>query len=695
MPYVSHRWLSGLVWLLLLSLTWPSDVLARAASGGTELQLGWRYRWGDSPLGPDGVPVWAREDGTVGWESMQALQIPPGRGQHTLLWVSIPIPDAGWGAPALMLGSVSNAFEVYAGGQRIYVNGTLNPSGIEARESILRHMIPLPASAQGTRVMFRIQSTTKAIGITQHARVGEQHVLMSRVVREGLAPFGTGLLLVVIGGGALVMTLLKGQRRMLGALAVFAGGSGVLLVGLSNVLTLAWDMEGAAAQITFVGAYCLLPGLGWFIREGILEDRLRWFRVLVWSVSVSAAIQTVIVLVDPRLASQLFQFLVLYTIPTLLTYVVVILVAAYRGNVDARIFSVGLAALVALLVMTMLPLLSSAAMGGWFVHWGFLALTASLVGIVARRFLLVARALASHARQLEARRMDVQQLAEGMGRGAAELVSVAHGLRESSEAQTVGVSRQSAALKELDQTVQEIRQGSVVTDEKAQVLAQSVVEAEEAGREGGAAIARTLSNLEAIGGEVSEMARRILQLDSRAREISSIVDTVKGLADQSNMLAVNAAIEAARSGEHGRGFAVVSREVRSLADQSVVATQRIRDVLDSVSVSMRETAKMSEQGAQRVQTSLDAVRVSGTQLQRLTGIITDTSTNVRQISAAVSQQNAGTAQIAVAIQDMSSQMQETLDTVQDTRNVARSVQALAENMATTAQKTLDSGTLAA
>ncbi len=691
---VSSRWLTRLAGLLLL-LAWVPEVQALSHEGDVELREGWRYRWGDSPLGPDGVPRWAHETGVEGWQPTPALQEPPGRGENTMLWLSIPIPDGGWGDLALLLGSVSNAFEIYAGGKRVHGSGTIDPTGHETRRSILRQMIPLPASAQGTRVLLRIQSTTKTIGVSQLARAGAQHQVMARIVREGLAAFVTGTLLFIVALVALGLALQGRQRRMLAALAVFAGGSGVLLACMSNVLSLAWDVEGSVAQVTFLGAYCMLPGLGWFIRESILENRLRWFRVLVWSVSLSAAFQAVLVLVDLRLASQVFQLTMLYSIPCLLTYVTVVLVAAARGNVDARIFSAGLAMLTVFLVIAMLPMLGWATVQGSFAHWGFMALTASLVGIIARRFVLVARSLASHAHQLDARRKDVQELAEGMGRGAGELATVAQGLRTSSEEQTAGVSRQAVALQELDQTVQEIRQGSALTDEKAKGLAQSVVEAEEAGREGGAAIAQTLTNLEGIGVEVTEMAQRILALDARTREILGIVDTVKGLADQSNMLAVNAAIEAARSGEHGRGFAVVSREVRSLADQSVAATHRIRSVLDGVSADMRDAAKTSEQGVHRVKVSLEAVRVSGTQLQRLTGIISDTSSSVRQISAAVSQQNAGTAQIAVAIQDMSSQMQQTLNAVQATRNVARSVQSLAEDMSGSAQKALESGALSA
>ncbi|WP_426750378.1 methyl-accepting chemotaxis protein [Myxococcus sp. Y35] len=681
-------------WLILLLLTVTSAARAGEDMSSIDLRDGWRYRWGDSPLGPTGVPTWALESGDgSGWLPVTALQEPPGRGANTFLWLSIPVPPGAWREPALQLGAVANAFELYAGGQRIHSSGTLNPSGTEKAETLAWHLFPLPPSVEGHRLLLRIQGTGPAIGLSGMARVGAHHQLLATVTRDGLAPFVMGLLLLAIAAVALAGALVRRRAQMFIALTVFAGGSGAMLLGTSGLLPALWGKHLLGSQLTLLGAYCILPGLAWFISDSILEDRMRWFRWGAWGVTVPTVIQCVVVLVDLGTAQRNLGLLVVYSVPCLLVCVGVAVRSAWQGNADARIFSIGLGLLAGVLVHSTLPVFGLVEGSTTWMHWGFLALTLSLVGIVGRRSSQVVRSLAAHTRQLEERREDVKRLALGMGSGAGELATVVQQLRTSSEVQTTGLGRQAAALREVEQTVQEIRQGSRVTADKTRLLAQSIESAEEAGRDGGAALSRTLTNLEAIRVEVSEMARSILALDARTREISGIVDTVKALADQSNMLAINAAIEAARSGEHGRGFGVVSREVRALADQSIVATQRIRDVLDSVSTSMRETAKLSEQGEQRVKASLDAVRASGTQLQRLTGIIDDTSGSVRQISAAVAQQDEGTSQIAQAIQDLSSQMQHTLRIVEETQKVTRSVQTLAERMAGTARLALDSGTL--
>ncbi|MCP3142748.1 methyl-accepting chemotaxis protein [Pyxidicoccus sp. QH1ED-7-1] len=658
---------------------------------------GWRYRWGDGPQRPDGTPAWAHETGdSADWQPVDALKEPPGRGKNTFLWLSIPVPQGTWPEPALFLGGVATAFEAYAQGERIYTSGTLAPDGREAMDNMSWHLVPLPPTAPGQRVLLRIQSSRPAIGVSRGSRVGSHHELLDAQTRTGLGTFFMGLLILVIAavsGGAAVV---RREARMLVPMALFCAGSGVMLLGSSGLFSSLWGDPSLGTRLTLLGSYCILPGLAWFVSDMVGEGRMRWLRRGAAVVSVPAAIQAVLVLVEPSAAMGLMAPFIFYSVPAMLVCVGIVLVEAWRGNADARILSVGLGLLSIALVLGILPLIGLLRTGGGTqVHWGFLALVLSLVGVVGRRSALLVQALAGHTRQLEERRVEVRQLAERMGSGSGELAAVAQQLRTTVEEQTSGISRQATALQQLEQTVEEIRQGSHVTADKARLLAASAETAEEVGREGGAALERTLVDLAAIRAEVSEMASRILSLDTRTREISGIVDAVKTLADQSNMLAINAAIEAVRNGDSGKGFGVVAREMRSLADQSIQATHRIREVLDGLGVSVRETATLSEQGVLRVRGSLDAVRTSGVQLQKLSGIISDTSSNVRQISAAVAQQDVGTHQIAQAIQELSGQMQRTLKVVEETRTVTHSVQTLAESMADVAEKALRSDALEA
>ncbi|MBN9684174.1 MULTISPECIES: methyl-accepting chemotaxis protein [unclassified Corallococcus] len=691
-PLASRLAAVGSVLLMLLAFA-PVARAATAAAAQPALD-GWRYRWGDSPQGPDGVPVWATEpEDAEGWQAVTALQEPPGRGTNTFLWLSIPLPQGPWLEPALFLGNVANAFELYADGQRVYASGTVDPAGQELMENMVWHLVPVPPASMGHRVLLRIQAHGPAIGVTRAAKVGSHPELLAEVTRVGLAPFVMGTLLVGIGAVALGAALLRRQWRMLAALTVFSAGSGALLLGSSGLFPALWGKAATGSVLTLLGSYAILPALGWFISDTVGTDKLRWFRRGAAVVTVPAILQAILVVIDLGSAWRLLSAFILYSLPGLLVCVGVAVVEALKGNKDARIFVAGLGVLTVVLLLSTLPMLGVMEVTDSQVHWGFFALTLSLVAIVGRRSAEVVRSLAEYTHLLDARRKDVRLLAEGMGRGADELAAVVQQLHTSSEEQTVGISRQAAALRELETTVEEIRQGSHVTADKARALAASAESAEAVGREGGAALERTLTDLAAIRTEVSGMASRILALDERTREVSSIVDDVKTLADQSNMLAINAAIEAVRNGDSGKGFGVVAKEMRRLADQSIRATERIRDVLDGVSMSMREAAQMSEQGEARVQVSLDAVRGSGEKLQKLTSIIGDTTGSVRQITQAVAQQDSGTHQIAQAIQELSGQMQRTLQAVEETRTVTHSVQTLAEVMSGAASKALRSGTL--
>jgi methyl-accepting chemotaxis protein len=146
-----------------------------------------------------------------------------------------------------------------------------------------------------------------------------------------------------------------------------------------------------------------------------------------------------------------------------------------------------------------------------------------------------------------------------------------------------------------------------------------------------------------------------------------------------------------RSGEHGKGFSVVAREVRNLADQSIDATERIREVLDSVGAGIREAVKLSGEGEAQVHQSLEQVRASGEQLRQLAGFVSDTGASVRQISAAVTQQDAGTSQIVEAVRGLSDQMEVTLAAVRQAEGATRAIQELSESMSGTARKVRHTG----
>jgi methyl-accepting chemotaxis protein len=190
-----------------------------------------------------------------------------------------------------------------------------------------------------------------------------------------------------------------------------------------------------------------------------------------------------------------------------------------------------------------------------------------------------------------------------------------------------------------------------------------------------------LGGLTDIRAQFQEVARCIRELNERTMQIGGITQTVKDLADQSNMLALNAAIEAVRSGEHGKGFGVVAREIRSLADQSIQATNRVQEILDGTNHAIRTAVSITETGGQRMEGGLLQVKESGENLHQLSKIVKESSQGVRQIAAAVSQQNAGITQIFSAVIDQNKMMEETANRLNATREAAKLVKGACEQVA--------------
>jgi methyl-accepting chemotaxis protein len=279
------------------------------------------------------------------------------------------------------------------------------------------------------------------------------------------------------------------------------------------------------------------------------------------------------------------------------------------------------------------------------------------------------------------RMMDhLRETTSSLQQGTRVLTEAVAELNQAAEVQERNLSRQAAALQETQVTAQEIRQTSQMAADRSQSVLEVAVRAEEVGASGEAKVNASQQGLQDLHTKVGRLAANIVSLGERTLQIGDIAQAVKDLADQSNMLALNAAIEAVRSGEHGKGFSVVAREIRSLADQSIDSTGRVREILDDVRQSIEATVKMTEKGQQQMQQGLEQVRASGQSLRELTSIVRDNAGAARQIVGAVNQQNAGIEQIFTAVTDLSSFMDETMQGLQSTTRATHRLREAAERM---------------
>jgi methyl-accepting chemotaxis protein len=263
---------------------------------------------------------------------------------------------------------------------------------------------------------------------------------------------------------------------------------------------------------------------------------------------------------------------------------------------------------------------------------------------------------------------------------AGVLTAAADGLSAVVAQQGEVVSRQAAALQQTQVTAHEIKQTSLLAAQKAESVLLVANRADEVGRVGETAIERSIAGITDVRSEAEEIKSRIGDLSDRTRQIGGITDTVKDLADQSNMLALNAAIEAVRSGEHGKGFGVVAREIRSLADQSIQATGRVREILQDISAAIDQAVAITAKGTERMEGGLVEARASGDNLRALSQMMSESSSAVRQIAAAVGQQNAGIVQIFAAVTDQLGMMDEIRGRLDETNRSAQDLKALSRQV---------------
>ena len=280
----------------------------------------------------------------------------------------------------------------------------------------------------------------------------------------------------------------------------------------------------------------------------------------------------------------------------------------------------------------------------------------------------------------------LQEIPTRLQASASLLLAASTGLGSASQQQRTGLADQAALLQEAQLTSEEIRTSSELASHKAENVLRVAGHAEQLGHYGEQSLEQTLQGLGTIRDFVDGIRSKVLRLQESATQIAHIAITVKDLADQSHLLALNASIEAARAGDQGAGFAVVASEIRKLADQTIRENSRIRKSLLDIGTAIRDVVSMSEQGARQVEGGLDRVRASGDNMREMSLIIQESAASVRQIAAAVNQQNTGISHIFNAIAHLSAGMDETVKRLDTTLQATETLQAVTREVTEIARK---------
>jgi PAS domain S-box-containing protein len=217
--------------------------------------------------------------------------------------------------------------------------------------------------------------------------------------------------------------------------------------------------------------------------------------------------------------------------------------------------------------------------------------------------------------------------------------------------QLASVSSETAAsVSETTSTVEEVKQTAQLSAEKSRSVSEGAQEAASVAQQGNAAVTRTVEGINHIRELMESVGESIVELSEQTQAIGEIMAVVNDLAQQSNLLSVNAAIEAAKAGEHGKGFAVVAQEIRSLADQSKEATGQVRTILSDIQKATSTSVLAAEQVSKAVEGSVSQAAESGEAIRKLAERIEESAHAATQIAASNQQQFVGMDQIAQAME---------------------------------------------
>ncbi len=274
----------------------------------------------------------------------------------------------------------------------------------------------------------------------------------------------------------------------------------------------------------------------------------------------------------------------------------------------------------------------------------------------------------------------LHDIVASISRNAEGLSSAATQLSGSSESMAAGIQQTVDQTSAVATASEEMAATSSEIARNCTVAADGSRQASELAASGSDIVAGTVEVMNRVSSRVRESAQTIESLGSRSDEIGEIIGTIEDIADQTNLLALNAAIEAARAGEQGRGFAVVADEVRALAERTTKATREISEMIKAIQRETRTAVVAMEQGVKDVEEGTSEACRSGKALQGILEQINSVAMQVNQIATAAEQQTATTSEISGNIQQITEVVNETATGTRETAAAAGQLAILADDL---------------
>lgn len=243
-----------------------------------------------------------------------------------------------------------------------------------------------------------------------------------------------------------------------------------------------------------------------------------------------------------------------------------------------------------------------------------------------------------------------------------------------------GSAETAAAVAETTTSVEELKQTAHISNEKAKEVLQNAEHTMEIVNTSEKSLQTTIDDMEKINEKMHIISSGIVKLSEHSQTIREIIDTVNDLAEQSNLLAVNAAIEAAKAGEHGKSFAVVAGEIRTLAEQSKAATIQVRSILNDIQSSTSEAVLATEQGSKAVEKGVGQSAETSESMQKLTQSMTKVAQMADEIADSSGQQLIGVDQVTVAMSNISEAASQHVDNMKQIESAVFTLNSVGETL---------------
>ena len=270
------------------------------------------------------------------------------------------------------------------------------------------------------------------------------------------------------------------------------------------------------------------------------------------------------------------------------------------------------------------------------------------------------------AAMVEQLRNQIKEIVEGVN----VLTSAGSEIMASVSQLTSGAAETSTAVSETTTTVEEVKQTAEVSSQKAKHVSNLGQKTVEISKLGLKSIEDTINGMNRIKEQVESIAEMVVRLSEQSQAIGEIITTVSDIAEQSNLLAVNASIEAAKAGEQGRGFAVVAQEIKSLAEQSKQSTAQIRTILFDIQKAISSSVMATEQGSKAVEAGVKLSTQAGESIEALAESVAEATNASIQIAASSQQQLVGMDQVVSAMENIRDAALQTAASTKQTEKAA-------------------------